>query len=359
MYHQIFLRGLNNFSISQKICATAKFSISIYINGTIMKKLLTILTILALLPALCFAWEPTKPVNVIVGNTPGAGNEVAFRKLSEIVQKTHPNFSYIVTNIPGSDSVIANNKFLDARPDGLTINIPSHMSSYVTTDIWQKNIKRYEWDSFIDVLTIGKSPLVLIAWPNSSVKTPQDFIQLIHTTQRQINIAVGGGAHRTAFEYLMEKGAGNRDLVKVITFNGPAPAVQSVASLEAGNTEFGIMPLAIAKPLLDSGKVKAIGITGTRKMPQYPDIVLLNTVVPGINVYAAWSIELPKNTSPEIVEWYRQAFSQAIRSEEYRQWAEQNVIFYEESELTTAGLHKHMVELRNTFLPVLEKIKVQ
>ena len=86
-----------------------------------MKKLLALLL---LVPLLSFAWEPTKPVTAIVGNTPGAGNEIAFRKLAEIVQKTHPNFNYVVSNIPGADSVIANNKFLEAIPDGYTLNLP-------------------------------------------------------------------------------------------------------------------------------------------------------------------------------------------------------------------------------------------
>ena len=104
-----------------------------------MKKLLAIL---ALIPALAFAWEPTKPVTVIVGNTPGAGNEIAFRKLAEIVQKQNPKFVYVVQNIPGADSAVANNRFVDVTNDGYTINLPSHMSSYVTNDIWEKNIKK-------------------------------------------------------------------------------------------------------------------------------------------------------------------------------------------------------------------------
>jgi len=319
-----------------------------------MKKFLALLL---LVPILAFAWEPTKPVTVIVGNTPGAGNEIAFRKLSEIVQKTNPKFVYVVSNIPGADSAVANNKFVDAAPDGYTINIPSHMSSYVTNDIWEKNIKHYQWDTFVDVLTIGKSPLALVASPYSTVNTPQEFLQLIGTTTRPISLAVGGGAHRTAFEYLMEKGHGNRSLITPIKFNGPAGAVQSVAQFDGKlGTEFGIMPIAVARPLVEAGKVKIIGFTGTRKMPQYPDVPLLNTVVPGINVYAAWSIELPANTPKEIVDWYQKTFSEAIRSEEYKEWRRQNVVFYEESELNPAGLHKHMEELRNTFIPVLSKL---
>ena len=309
-----------------------------------------------LVPVMAFAWEPTKPVQVYIGNTPGAGNEMAFRKLAEIVQKSNPKFTYVVQNIPGADSVIANNKFLEAPNDGYIINLPSHMSSYVTTDIWEKSIKKYNYDSFIDVLTMGKSPLVLVASAKSGINTPQEFVKYIQSG-RTISIAVGGGAHRTAFEYLMEKGKGNKDAVKSIKFNGPMPAVTSVASYDGKTgTEFGIMPIAVAKALVDAGKVKPIGFTGTQKMAQFSTVPLLNTIAPGINVYAAWSIQLPPGTNRDIVEWYQQQFSRAVRSAEYKEYMDANVIFYAEDELTPAGLKKHMDELRATFLPVLSKI---
>ena len=309
-----------------------------------------------LVPVMAFAWEPTRPVTVVIGNTPGAGNEMAFRKLAEIVQKKNPNFSYVVQNIPGADSVIANNRFLEAAPDGYAINLPSHMSSYVTNDIWERNIKKYNYDSFMDVLTMGKSPLVLVASVKSGIETPQDFVKYLQSG-RNINVAIGGGAHRTAFEYLMDRGRGNRDAVRSIKFNGPVPALQSVGQWDGKTgTEFGIMPIAVAKSLIDAGKVKPIGFTGTRKMPQFPTVPLLNTVAPGINVYAAWSIQLPPGTRSDTVEWYQREFSAAVRSTEYREYTDANVIFYAEDELTPAGLKRHMEELRAAFLPVLSKI---
>lgn len=309
-----------------------------------------------LVPVLAWAWEPSKPVTVVIGNTPGAGNEMAFRKLAEIVQKRNPNFVYVVQNIPGADSVIANNKFLEAANDGYTINLPSHMSSYVTNDIWEKSIKKYNYDSFVDVLTMGKSPLVLVANVKSGIETPQDFVKYIQSG-RTINVAIGGGAHRTAFEYLMDRARGNRDAVRSIKFNGPVPALQSVGQWDGKTgTEFGIMPIAVAKSLIDAGRVRPIGFTGTRKMAQFPAVPLLNTVTPGINVYAAWSIQLPPGTPKDITEWYQQQFSAAIRSAEYKEYTDANVIFYAEDELTPAGLKRHMDDLRTAFIPVLSKI---
>jgi tripartite-type tricarboxylate transporter receptor subunit TctC len=272
------------------------------------------------------------------------------------VQKSNPKFVYVVQNIPGADSVIANNRFLEVANDGYTINLPSHMSSYVTNDIWEKSIKKYNYDSFVDVLTMGKSPLVLVASPKSGINTPQEFAKYIQSG-RTINIAIGGGAHRTAFEYLMDKGRGNKDAVKPVKFNGPMPAVTSAASYDGKTgTEFAIIPIAVAKALVDAGKVKPIGFTGTQKMSQFPTVPLLNTIAPGINVYAAWSIQLPPGTDREIVAWYQQQFSAAVRSREYAEYREANVIFYVEDELTPAGLKRHMDDLRAAFIPVLSRI---
>lgn len=310
-----------------------------------------------LVPVLAMAWQPTRPVQVYIGNTPGAGNEMAFRKLAEIVQKRNPTFVYVVQNIPGADSVVANNRFLEAAPDGHTINLPSHMSSYVTNDIWEKSIKKYNYDSFSDVLTMGKSPLVLVASVKSDVNTPEQFVRLIRTATSPINVAIGGGAHRTAFEYLMDRGRGNQEQVRSIKFNGPVPALQSVAQWDGKTgTEFGIMPIAVAKTLIDAGRVKPIGFTGTRKMSQFPTVPLLNEIAPGINVYAAWSIQLPPATDRDIVAWYQKEFAAAVRSAEYKEYTDANVIFYSEAELTPAGLKRHMDELRTAFLPVLNRI---
>ena len=232
------------------------------------------------------------------------------------------------------------------------------MSSYVTNDVWESKLKKYQWDSFIDVLTMGKSPLTLVAHPSSKVNTPQDFVKLISTTTKPINIAVGGGAHRTAYEYLMEKGHGKRDLIKPIKFNGPMPAVVSVSTFDGSNgTEFGIMPIAVARSLVEAGKVKIIGFTGTRKMTQYPNVPLLNTVAPGINVYAAWSIQLPPGAPADVVAWYQREFARAIQSAEYQSWATDSFIFTDSQQLTPQGTARYAEQLRRSFAPIIKKLQ--
>ena len=314
-----------------------------------MKKLLSIIL---LVPALALAWQPEKPVTVIVGFAPGSGNEVAFRQASSIVQKNNPKVAFVIENKPGADSVISQNHMMTVPADGYTISVPSHMSLFVTNDIWQRDIKKFEYNSFINVVTLGKSPLAVVASQRSIINTPQDFVNMLQQYHRPINVAIGGGAHQMAYEYIMWRSGGDRNNIKMIRYQGPLQAVTAVAANDITTTEFGIMPIAIARPLIDAGKVKLIGLTGDsiNKMPT------MTKVVPGLKVYAGWMVSLPPDTPRDIVEWYQREFSIAIKSAEYQQWAKANYIFTVDAELTPAGTLNYANELRRSFAPVIPHI---
>jgi tripartite-type tricarboxylate transporter receptor subunit TctC len=319
-----------------------------------------IIAVLLLVPALAWAqWAPSKPVHALIGFAPGSGNEISFRKASEIVMKQNPGVTFTVETKPGADASVASNQFMTAPSDGLHVMIPSHMSLFVTNDIWQKNTKRFEYNSFKPAVTLGKSPLVLVASSKSTVNTPQEFVKYI-TNGRPVNIAVGGGAHRMAFEYIRMKTGANPDLIRDIRFQGPLPAVTSVASYDGKTgTEFGIMPIAIARPLIEAGKVKPIGLTGGPKLKALPNVPLLSDVIPGLKVYAGWILVLPPQTPNTIVNWYVDKFSRAILSKEYQDWAEQNYIIIDRDELTPRGVMAYAEEIRGLFAPVVKNIKVE
>jgi tripartite-type tricarboxylate transporter receptor subunit TctC len=321
-----------------------------------MKKLLAILL---LVPALAFAWQPDpqKPITVLVPNTPGAGNELAFRTLTSIIAKTNPGPKFVVVNQPGADGVVALNHLMTLPADGYSIIAPSYGGMYLTNDIWEKNIKKFNWASFPFTLNIGKSPLVLVASVKSQINTPQEFLKLISTTTKPVNVAIGGGAHRTVFEFMMVKGNGNVDQVKTVKFQGPLPAVTSVAQYDGvSGTEFGIMPITIAQPLIQAGKVKPIGFSGTQRMPQYPNVPVLTVANQTINITAAWTITMPPNTPKEVVDWYVTTFAAAAKTKEFQQWCQENVVYINETELTPIGVLKDVKKMRETFLPILEKI---
>lgn len=315
-----------------------------------MKKLLA--AIMIMFSSIAYAWEPPKMVTVIVGVAPGSGNEIAFRKLASIVNKEHPNVAFVVQHMAGADQVISLNHLMIQPNNGSVLAIPSKMN-FVTNDIWQKKSKRFQWDSFSYITSIGDSPLVLVAHKSSKVKTPEEFMTRIANTKEDMVIAVGTGAHRTALEYLIYNAKANKDLVKHINYSGPAQALYSVIQNE---TEFGIMPITIAQPQIDDGAVRAIGLTGNETLVQYPGVPLLNSVAPGIDIQAGWLIMGPPNMPTDIVKWYNAAFVKAINSAEYKEWQNKNIVTINKMDLTPAGMKAKLEKLRSTFLPLLSEI---
>lgn len=317
-----------------------------------MKKLLAIL---ALLPSLAFSQPVTGAVKAIIGFAPGSGNEIAFRKASSIVEKNNPGVNFIVENRPGADSVIAQNALFIAPANGMTISIPSHMSLFVTNDIWQRDVKKFNYSDFENVITLGQSPLALVAKTTSLVDTPVQFLATVKSSHRNINIAVGGGAHQMAYEYIMLQLRADRNKIQAVRYQGPAQAVTAVAGDK--DVEFGIMPIAIARPLIEAGKVKLIGLTGNRVPEKIAGAALLEDSIPGISVYAGWIVSLPPNTPKEITKWYQQEFAKAIQTQEYQTWARDNYILIAHDQMTPIGVAAYAKKLRTSFQPIITKLQ--
>ena len=185
---------------------------------------------LALLSFSVYAWEPTKPVTVLIGQAPGAGNEVSFRAVSSIIEKQNPKINFVILNKPGADGNIAANMLTEAAPDGYTISVPSLQGQFVTAEIWHKEVIKYNPLDWELITVIAKSPLCLVARPNSTVNTVPEFLTAMKSSNRNINIAVGGGAHKVAHSYVMEKVKSDNAKVQTVMYKGPLQAVTGVAS---------------------------------------------------------------------------------------------------------------------------------
>jgi len=320
-----------------------------------LKFIKQLLITVLLFPVLGHAWEPSKPINVTVGFGPGSGNEVSFRGVSSLIEKSNPNIKFYIENKPGADGVVAMNEFIGKPSDGYHAYVPSHQGIWVTADVFQKDVKRYSLDDFEYTVSIAKSPLAIIAPANSSVNTIPELLQLLKTTQKPITFAAGSGAHKLAFVYLMNKTNSNQELIKTANYKGPLQAGQDVAG---GHVDFGIIPTAIANTLVQTGKVKFIALCSEQKLRRLPNVPLMHDYVPGMNVYAGWGIVLPKGTPKVIVDWYVTEFSKAIRSAEAQKFFDENMMFSQEKLLTPAGFKRDMLDLRSQWLPVVQNMKL-
>jgi tripartite-type tricarboxylate transporter receptor subunit TctC len=258
-----------------------------------------------------------------------------------------------VINQPGADGIVSLNNLNDSTPDGYTINIASEQNTWVMSDVLYPRETKFKADSFIHTVGLSRSPLVIIAPADSAVTTPRELVQLLETTTRPVNFAVGSSSHRLAYQYLLENTRSRKDLIAAAGYRSPAQAATDVA---AKVVDFGIVSASLAQSLVASGKVKIIGICGDRGLSRLPGVPTMQATVPGMTVYVGVSILLPPNTNQEIQKWYVTHFSSAIRSEQSRRFFEENLMFADEQDLTPDGHRRSMITLRHKWLPIAQKM---
>lgn len=316
-----------------------------------MKKLL--LTIL-MVPVLAFAWEPTKPITVIFPNGPGAGNEISFRIVANQLEKKK-GVSFISEHRPGVDGNVAMNHFNTVPADGYTIAVPACQSNWVTAEIWYPTAVKYNAMEFEPVTNIGRSPLAFFAKADSKVNTPQDLVRDIRENKRPITFAIGGGGHKLAVEYLVTKLRvdGNNQVITAM-YKGPAQALLDVMG---GHAEFGVTPIAVGWPHVQSGKLKLIGIANETSMKGLEKYPLMKTVAPGLNIHGCWNLILPKGTPADVQAWYRDNFIPTLNNRETEEKFVENMMFVTPSEQTPEGVRASMVRLRQVWQPIAQRIK--
>ena len=315
-----------------------------------MKKLLITL----LFPVLAFAWEPTKPITVIFPNGPGAGNEISFFFVADIVEKK-TGATFTREHRPGADGNLAMNHFATVPADGYTVAVPACNSQWVTGEVWYSQTLKYKIFDFEPVANIARSPLAFWAHPSSKVNTPEDLIREIREKKRPINIAIGGGGHKLAVEYLTDKLAvPGGDRVQTIMYKGPAQALMDTLG---NHVEFSVTPVGVGYQYVKAGKLKLIGLASEVPLKGLENAPLMSKYAPGLNLYGCWNLILPKGTPQDIQDWYHTNFIPAIRSKEAKEKFDDNQMFITTKEHSPEGVHASMARLRREWQPIAKKIK--
>jgi tripartite-type tricarboxylate transporter receptor subunit TctC len=308
----------------------------------------------ALFATSAWAWQPTKPVTVIFPNGPGAGNEISFRIIADIVEKS-TGARFVSEHRPGADGNIAINHFVTTPADGHTIAVPACQSNWVTPEVWYPKVIKYNPMDLEPIANIARSPLAFWAHPSSRINTPEELVAAIRKKERPITIAIGGGGHKLAVEYLKDKlNVAGGDRVETAMYKGPAQALLDVMG---GHVEFGVTPVAVGYPHVQAGKLKLIGIADTRPLPGLESAPLMSKAAPGLSIHGCWNMVLPPGTPQPIQKWYAEQFVPAIRSAEAGARFKENMMYITLEEHSPAGVRASMAKLQQTWQPIARRIR--
>lgn len=241
------------------------------------------------------AGYPEKPISLVVGFPPGGGADNVARIYADHLAKALKQ-PVIVENRPGAGGTIAASHVARAKPDGYTIFMGN--SSVMGSDNILYKVS-YRPDSFIPVARLTTSPMILIASAKSGIGSVQDLLDRSEKAPGKLTFASSGNGvitHLAGVQFLKLSG---RNLLH-IPFKGGAAATQSVA---AGDTDVSFATAPSAKAMIDTGKVKGLGITSkapSAVISQYQPIDRLG--LKGYDITNWWGIFVPAGTPKTVTQ---------------------------------------------------------
>ena len=233
-------------------------------------RLLSVLVGMALCPAASYGQAsalPNKPVRIVVPNAAGGPNDFVGRMLAPKLGEALGQ-NVIVENRSSANGVIGAEFVARAVADGTVLAVGNSGTHAVNATLYKKPT----YDPVRDFAAISEiifSSLVLVAHPKVQANTIKELIAEARRAPGKLNIAVAGATGEIAGN--MIKLQANIELNN-IPYKGGAPAVIAVISDES---QLLVTLYSNIAALIDAGKLKPIGVTGSRRDPQLPHVPTL------------------------------------------------------------------------------------
>ena len=273
---------------------------------------IAIATVLGLNPALAAddAW-PAKPIRIMVGFAAGGAPDALARVVGDRLAQTW-NQSVIVENRVGAAGNIAMAAVAKSPPDGYTLALVPVGNAAVNPSLFPD--LPYDMKQFAPITQIANVENVLVVSAKSPVKSVAELIALGRARDANITYATPGAgsiAHLAA--ELFARTAGFR--VTHISYRGVAPALTDVLR---GEVTMMFAQLSTAKPLIESGELRALGIasvTRSEALPNVPTIAEAGSM-PGFEAVSWYALMAPAGTSDAIVAKLRDDVIRAVSASE-------------------------------------------
>jgi len=248
----------------------------------------------ALAPTVSSAAEPypTRPIRIIVGFAPGTATDIAMRLIAQPLS-ARLGQEVVVENKPGAASNIAADFVVRSPADGYTL-----LAMTVTNAINATFYPHLNFDIARDIVPIVatfQSPSTFVVHPSVPAKTIPEFIAYAKANPGKLNYASSGFGSAPNL---------NGELFKLMTGVNivHVPYRSSlVPDLLAGQVQVFIGPMPVTIAYVKAGKLRALGVTSTKRSDALPDVPAIAEFVPGYEATIWHGLGAPKGTSPAIV----------------------------------------------------------
>jgi tripartite-type tricarboxylate transporter receptor subunit TctC len=248
---------------------------------------------------------PTRPIHIIVGFTPGGGNDIIARivgqKLSESLGQP-----VIIENKPGGGAIVATEYVAKSAADGYTLLVGASGAMAINPAVYAK----LPYDSirdFVPLSELGSFPLFLIVNASSPIKSVAELVAYAKANPDKTNYASSSAAFQLVTEQFKQKTGAP---MQVIPYKGANDSVMAVISRQVTAT------IADAGPVsgqVKSGLVRALAVAAPKRTEDFPDVPTMKEAGADVDAVLWSGIFAPKDTPPAIARKLEGEFTRIAR----------------------------------------------
>ena len=260
-------------------------------------------------PAAARAWEPTQPIQIIVGFAPGGGTDQTARLIAAAAQNFFP-VPLVVVNRPGASGTLAAETVAKAKPDGYTLLVAGGSESTSVPNFMKTN---YNVDQFRGIVRVNREHMVIVTKKGGGLDSIAAIVKKSKANPGTLAFGSSGPSSIKHAAFLVfEKAAGIT--MQHIPYQGDHPALAAVLG---GHVDMTLITPNDAAAQVAAGNVHAVATTSDRA-PQLPDVPCLKELGYDVNLENMKGLVVPAATPDEIANYLEDHFTKAMQSETFK-----------------------------------------
>ena len=251
---------------------------------------------------------PSKPIRWVVPFPPGGAMDAIARTLGEKAGKTLGQ-PFVIENKPGAGGNIGADFVAKQPGDGYTLMITS--IGMATNKPLYGKLSYDPIKDFAPVSLLAVVPNVLVTNATQpDVKTAQDVIAAARKTPGKLTYASAGNGTSIHLAGEVFTSLAQVDMLHV-PYKGSGPAV---SDLLGGQVNYMFDSITSARPHIESGKLRALGLTTAKRSKTLPNVpTLAEAGLPGYEVSPWFAVFMPAATPKDIVAKVNSALLEAMK----------------------------------------------
>jgi len=277
-----------------------------------LRVLLAAAAVATALPAIAQSF-PSRPVRMVVPYPPGGANDIVARLLSpSMSQQLGQNV--IVDNRGGGNTLIGSEIVAKSAPNGYTLLVVA--AGHAINPALYAKLPYDTARDFVPVALFGDGAYVFVAHPGAGVSSSAELIALAKAKPGQIAYASSSTGNLTHLAAELFNSLSGIKMLHV-PYKGGNPAM---ADLLGGRVSVFFSTVAVARPHLQSGKIKGLGVTTAKRTPALPNVPpIAESGLPGYEVSGWYGLVAPAKTPPAAIAKLYDAVQGALRQPDIRE----------------------------------------